>query len=75
MTRRLRGDMRSCPLWSAPCAASLESSTASLVSDDAVKALLIRSELVLTKMYLKSSHALYGVTEKCHFKKSLKQLV
>lgn len=45
MTRRLRGDMRSCPQWSAPCAASLESSTASLVSDDVAKALLIRSEL------------------------------
>lgn len=31
MTRRLRGDMRLCLRWCAPCAASLESSTASLV--------------------------------------------
>lgn len=72
MTRRLRGDMRLCPQWSAPCAASLESSTASLVSDYVVKALAIRSLLVLTKINLKSSHSLTGITEKCDFIKSLK---
>lgn len=32
-TRRLRGDMRSCPQWFVPCVASLELSTASLVSN------------------------------------------
>lgn len=37
MTRRLRGDMRLCLLWFVPCAASLESSTASLVRDHIVK--------------------------------------
>lgn len=37
MTRRLRGDMRLCLQWFAPCVASLESSTASLVSDHVVK--------------------------------------
>lgn len=41
MTRRLRGDMRLFPRWSAPCAASLESSTASLVSGDVFNALLV----------------------------------
>lgn len=46
-TRRLRENTRSCPPWSAPCAASLESSTASSVSDDVVKAAFTRSEPVL----------------------------
>lgn len=64
MTRRLRGDTRLFPQWSAPCAAYLESSTAFLVSDYVVKALLLRSELMLTKMYLKGPHALNEITEK-----------
>lgn len=54
--------MRSCPQLSAPCAASLESSTASLVSGDVVRAVLKKSELVL-KMYLNISHALNWITE------------
>lgn len=37
VTRRLRGDMRSFPQWSAPCSASLASSSASSVSEDVVK--------------------------------------
>lgn len=51
MTRRLRGDMRLCPRWSAPCAASLESFTASSVSDDEVKALHIKSEFANQRNY------------------------
>lgn len=71
MTRRLRGDTRSCLQWSAPCAASLESSTASLVSDDVVRAVL---KMFLKKMYPKNSHALHGITKECDFTKSLKLL-
>lgn len=37
MTRRSRGDMRSCLRWFAPCAASSGSSTASLVSEHSVR--------------------------------------
>ena len=63
MTRRSRGDTRSCPRWSAPCVASLESSTASLVSADVVTALPIRPEVVPSKMYLQSSPSLHGIAE------------
>lgn len=58
VTRRLRGDMRLCPQWCAPCAASLGSSTAFSVSDDVVKALLACLEMVFTKRfpYIKWNH-------------------
>lgn len=72
VTRRLRGDMKLCPQWCAPCAAFLGSSTASLVSDNVVEALLANVKMVLTEMYLKSSDTWNWITEKCDFKLSQK---